>query len=622
MSDFRTLTLQAGRATQIADADSIIVGAGIKTAAGDLTVTPAGTNFTIGAGKTLNLNAQTMAAGAGSLLTGTILGGGTAVLGTGASRIGDVQTATLDASGAVVMGTTLAVTGLSTFTAAVRANGGVQRSAAGGLSIGTDANTTSLTIGTVGVMTTIQGDLTVNGVEVVVGATTFQGATTFEGNVTFGNATTDTVTFTSRLVGDLNALKEANHSILIDASTALSTAGGAWTLQSAAGSAASGATAGAAGGALTAVAGTGGAAAAGAGAGGVGALGTYGGGAGGAGTATGVAGAGGSVLLRGGAAGANGGAGGAGGGDISVLGGLASGAGVNGVANIGTSNTSAIAIGASGITTTVTGGLTQLTGAVSITGNAASSLTTSAGALTLTSAAAATWSTAAGALTVNGTGGINLQGGATTALAVNSTGTAITVQAGAVLGTTSTGNINLPSNGTVRFQIEGVAVTSASITAPNFDILFNGSNADALHVHAAGASTLVSVAGTSGAAIDAGEIVVFDDAAGVPRVFRADADGGTELQDAVGISGSTVAGAGSAVTIYVAGERSVPDAQWDSVPAVGDVGKRVYLSATAGNLTLTAPSAAGSTAIRVGWVTTGGAGAVKVLIGIGEGIVN
>lgn len=53
---------------------------------------------------------------------------------------------------------------------------------------------------------------------------------------------------------------------------------------------------------------------------------------------------------------------------------------------IGGTNATSVAIGKSGITTTVTGGLTQLTGAVSLTGNAASSLTTSSGALTLTGA--------------------------------------------------------------------------------------------------------------------------------------------------------------------------------------------------------------------------------------------
>lgn len=56
--------------------------------------------------------------------------------------------------------------------------------------------------------------------------------------------------------------------------------------------------------------------------------------------------------------------------------------------NIGLSTATALAFGRSGITTTITGGLTQLTGAFSFTGNAASGLTTSAGATTIDSAAA------------------------------------------------------------------------------------------------------------------------------------------------------------------------------------------------------------------------------------------
>ncbi|NDC94954.1 hypothetical protein EB077_06595, partial [bacterium] len=59
-----------------------------------------------------------------------------------------------------------------------------------------------------------------------------------------------------------------------------------------------------------------------------------------------------------------------------------------GTISIGNANASSIGIGRSGITTTITGGLTQLTGAVSLTGNAASSFTTSAGNLSLDSAAA------------------------------------------------------------------------------------------------------------------------------------------------------------------------------------------------------------------------------------------
>lgn len=126
--------------------------------------------------------------------------------------------------------------------------------------------------------------------------------------------------------------------------------------------------------------------------------------------------------------------------------------------NIGGSTATAIAVGRSGITTTVTGGLTQLTGAVSLTGNAASSFTTSAGALTLTAAAASTWSTSAGALTLTGAaastwstsaGNLTITGGA--ALNLNTTGannmTIKSAQTANVAGAVTFNTDNLYTNG-------------------------------------------------------------------------------------------------------------------------------------------------------------------------------
>lgn len=46
MADYRTLTVQSGIATQIQDANSIIVGSGIKTSAGNLAITAAGGTVT------------------------------------------------------------------------------------------------------------------------------------------------------------------------------------------------------------------------------------------------------------------------------------------------------------------------------------------------------------------------------------------------------------------------------------------------------------------------------------------------------------------------------------------------------------------------------------------------
>jgi hypothetical protein len=145
---------------------------------------------------------------------------------------------------------------------ALSANGGVERGSAGALALGTDANTTSVNLGTnaavtgisigtgmglgdtiliggVGAMTQIQGDLQVDGVQTFVGGSTFQQDATFEGNVTFGNATTDNVSFVSRIgplaTPNVNLVKEVDHIIGVDASTTAATDGGYLTVRAGSG---------------------------------------------------------------------------------------------------------------------------------------------------------------------------------------------------------------------------------------------------------------------------------------------------------------------------------------------------------------------------------------------------
>jgi hypothetical protein len=48
----------------------------------------------------------------------------------------------------------------------------------------------------------------------------------------------------------------------------------------------------------------------------------------------------------------------------------------------------------------------------------------------------------------------------------------------------------------------------------------------------------------------------------------------------------------------------------------------VYVSENVGKLTLTAPVSSGSNVLKMGIVTQGGAGAVKISIQIGEGLIN
>jgi hypothetical protein len=239
-------------------------------------------------------------------------------------------------------------------------------------------------------------------------------------------------------------------------------------------------------------------------------------------------------------------------------------------------------------------------------------------ALTITANAASTWSTSSGLLTIQGAGGITLNGSAA-ALVINTAGTAITVQAGATLATTSTGNINLPNNGSARFQIEGSSV-SANVTATNLGTLTAGSssNADALHTHAG----LASVAGyVTGENVAGTALVCFQDNSGTPNVYEADSDGTGQRPNAAGFNSSTsTVTSGNSITVAVSGEVAVNAAQFDSAPAVTDVGKFVFMSTTQGKITLTAPSSSGQVVQIVG-IVTNGSGSPKVLIHFGQPIL-
>lgn len=416
MANFRALTLQNGHNKRQQDADDLIVGAGITTAAGALALNSATGAVNVAANANLTALAGTSAfdlsaaTGLFSTPTGAVTIGPGAVGISGAASLTAAGTA-LSVTNNATVGGTLGVTG------ALSADGGLDRSAAAVLAIG-GTNATAINIGKVGALTTILGDLQVDGVQTFVGGSTFSANAIFNGNVTFGDAATDTVSFTSKI--------------------------------------------------------------------------------------------------------------------------------------------------ATGITFT----------------------------------AAAAINSDAGALTINGT------------LAID--GATATVQAGRTLDTTGTGNINLPSNGSARFNIESVAV-GATVTALNLDTLTDGSDASALHTH--GVST---ISGTSGEALDAGELVSIADVVGVPKVFKADADGTGTTPNGFAIVTNTVAGVDLAVTLQTGGEIVVADLQWDVVPVVGDVGKEVFMSTTPGNVTITAP-AVGSVR-RVGFVTVGGVGAVKIAISIGNAI--
>jgi hypothetical protein len=366
MADYRALVVTTGGLAQIPTADSLLVGAGIKTASGDLTVTPAGTNVTLATNKTINMVAGTGAAdfsnGSGLFKTTT----GAATIGPGAVTVSGVTTFT----GA---GTALTVNNDALVTGDILTDGDINRNTSGTLAIGNGANTTTLFLGRATQLTHVQGNFQVDGTETIVGISTFQADATFQGNVTFGNATTDTVTFTSRI-------------------------------------------------------------------------------------ATGT--------------------------DIIPL------------------------------------------------TNASSDLGTSA----------------------------------------------------------------------LRFDV-GYFVSLDVTNGLATPTLFNG---------------------TAGEAITAGSPVAMQNAAGVPKVYLgvADAGGAPHIGRILGIALAAAAGDGSAVSVVIAGQVDVPDALWDALPAVADVGQYAYLSETDfGFLTMTAPTTIGATRIKVGIISRGGTGAVRVVVQVTEALI-
>lgn len=218
------------------------------------------------------------------------------------------------------------------------------------------------------------------------------------------------------------------------------------------------------------------------------------------------------------------------------------------------------------------------------------------------SGASGVFKTSTGAVTI-GPGAISISGDAV-------------IATGKTLSTTGTGMINLPA----LFKINSTAV-GATVTAPNLDTLTNGSNADALHVHAAAAATSISVSGTAGETINAKALVAIINDTGNPRVYNADADGAGNRVFALGIA-LAASTASNPITWQVAGEVAIPDTQWDSVPAVANVGDQVFMSVNAGKLTLTAQTpGSGFADQRVGVVTVGGTGAVKIQIMVGESVI-
>lgn len=426
---------------QIRQTDTLAVGGGITSepsVSTDLVISASSSNVVLAANKNFNAAAGTgnfdFSAASGTFKTTT----GAVTIGPGAVTVSGATTFT-GAGTAVTINNNAVVSGV------LNTDGGIQRSGAGNIDIGTTANTNGINIGRVGQLVTIKGDLQVDGAETFVGGATFQADATFQGNVTFGNDAADTVAFISKLGPAANPnvhfLKEQDHVIDVDASTTGNTVGGALDIKAGNG------TGTADGGQISLVAGE--------------ALAT---------------GAGGAAFIQAGTAGdtgAGGVAGVYGGASVNGTGGnveIFAGAGTsNGSILIGTTATAAITVGATGITTTVAGVLTvtettNLNGNVNL-GNTAADLINFGGQVNsnivftelnagyLISVEDST-SGAGGGLTIEGADGQGTGAGGMVALFAGAGGAtgpggAINIDAGVALGPTAPGgsvNINAGDN--------------------------------------------------------------------------------------------------------------------------------------------------------------------------------
>jgi hypothetical protein len=638
MADYRSLVIVSGQQRQIADGDRVITPSGIiSSASADLELAVystgsnsvklgANSNFSVGAGTSeVDLSGGTgifkTTTGAVTIGPGTVTVSGastftavgTALTVTNTAQAGALKSPSLDTivAGTLQLGTSTATAiSIGKSGVAAQAPGGVltpamDTAAAGALSIGTanatsisigkagvgvttlggllspsvdtvaagtlalgGTNATAVTIGKVGILTTVLGNLQVDGTETVVGITTFTGDAQFNGNVVFGDADTDTVSVRS-VIGNgtyNDIIFSGGNDHVISAAAPGSGAGKTVTYMG--GQGVSGATPTVGGNSF------------------------HMGGQGGAGTALVAAAAGAHGFLQGGPAGADNGAGGAAGGNAYVRGGAATGVSANGDAYIGDASTVKIWLGSSSgavpIEQQAGGGAITLRGATSISGG----LTLTNYPLTMTGLNIGATAAEIGDIFTDGYIRFGAMLADPTAVAAK----------GFVYVKPVSGNEELfyrdPTNAPVQITSNGSVNAGTSGTAQQTIVATTAREATAL---ATGEAVYIGLAVTLGAR-------------------RADANGSTAAQEAIGLCKAGAAN-GSPIDIVVCGEVATPDGTWDAVPAAADAGKRYYLSENAGKLTMTAPNTSGSVVKKMGTITQGGTGVVKVLVQPADGVL-
>jgi len=188
-------------------------------------------------------------------------------------------------------------------------------------------------------------------------------------------------------------------------------------------------------------------------------------------------------------------------------------------------------------------------------------------------------------------------GGSMTVTTLAGGGTAaddITAGDAAVEITTTSGDvvIDSPSGQAVRLQVDG----SDLLVADGTDLQVKAGN-NLLIEDTAAVATQLTVAGSS--AVSANQALYINTSG---QLAPADADAAGLAYNVVGFALEAGPSGAAAVKAVMSTQGQVTGAVFTSNPSSGDQGKAVYLSTTAGSVSLTAPSASGDQVFRVGFL--------------------
>lgn len=266
------------------------------------------------------------------------------------------------------------------------------------------------------------------------------------------------------------------------------------------------------------------------------------------------------------------------------------------------------ALSSSGVTTiTMAGGLNSAV-ALSSTGTGTLALRSATGAWTGGDGTGYFTFGGSGALSTTGITTLDLD--ASGALQINSSGAAISIGNDAV-----NQAINIATGGTRTLTVGGTGTTHAYVAKPSTTVAWSVSDGTTTFLslntngvfsvnsylsllEGSNASTkAIAVAKTAGATIAVGDILAYAITTG--KMVKADASsGGGSIMNPVGTCAFASTDT-NPTQLAIGGE--VP-ATFASAPAAASIGLEVYLSETAGQATLTAPTTSGSVVYRLGYL--------------------